>query len=175
LANEQEATTAQLLVSSTWLQPIAGLTLVFGLLVVLVAILVRGDQAILQDGVEIGFDVVGGNDVLVIFVVVRTGDRLTNRTLGPLVVIIVLVGEVTIEATELVVVEVIFFEVATFEIVLVEFGIVDLGVGLLQLAIELFAVDHLVVFVSHASVLFVFVFRAPLARRDTTALSRQTT
>ena len=59
--DEQEALRAQLLVGSLRLEAIARLAAVLGLflLVVLVVVVLGGDEAVLEDAIEVGFDVVG--------------------------------------------------------------------------------------------------------------------
>src|SRR4051794_2302688 len=89
LPDEEEAARTELLVGPLGLQAVARLGAILRLLVVLVALLVGGDEAILQDGVEIGFDVVGGDDVVIVVVLAR-GDGTTSRTVLVLLLVLFL-------------------------------------------------------------------------------------
>src|SRR4051794_13114118 len=91
LPDEEEAARAELLVGPLGLQAVAGLGAVLRLLVILVALLVGRDEAILQDGVEIRFDVVGGDDVVIVVVLAR-GDRTPSRTVLVLLLVLLLLG-----------------------------------------------------------------------------------
>ena len=73
-ADEEEAVRAQLLVGPLGLQPVAGLAAIVGLvLVVFVVFVLGGDEAILEDPIEIGLDVVGRQQLLVLVLLLLAG------------------------------------------------------------------------------------------------------
>src|SRR4029079_414347 len=81
-AHEQEAGRAELFVGPLGLEAVTALAplLGFGLLLVLVGGVLGGDEAVLEDGIQIGLDVVGVDDVLVVLLVLG-GDGTPGRLL----------------------------------------------------------------------------------------------
>ena len=90
--HEQEAGRAQLLVGALGLQPVAAVGAVVGLvLLVVVVVVLGGDETVLEDAIEIGLDVVGREQLVVLVLLLLAGDARRVRVVGRLPVVVGLV------------------------------------------------------------------------------------
>ena len=135
--HEQEAARAERLVGALGLQPVDRLTTVVdGALLVLVVLLVLGgDHAVLEDAVEVGLDVVGGDEVVVVVLFLLLGAGALALAgpdggvgLGVVVVVVLELGLVLFDLVGLELLvglgdQLVLVEVGVFQVRILELGV----------------------------------------------------